>query len=114
VIEALLPPGDGLPGAIDAGAGSFLEALHANAAPRLRLGFRLAVFAATWVAPLGVRRLPPLGRLDPKDRERALAKMARSRSYPLRQLAGLLKTVVSLGYGADPVVLSAIRYGRRP
>ncbi|TMC49601.1 MAG: hypothetical protein E6J26_10195 [Chloroflexi bacterium] len=73
-----------------------------------------AVWAALWISPLLIGRLPPLTRLEPPARERALGAMARSRVYLLRQLLMLLKLVVGFCYGADPQVRAVIGYPRPP
>lgn len=113
VIDTLLPSGASplLPlGLLESGFESFWVESNADLAPRLRLAFRFALFTAAWVAPVMVRRLPPLGRLSPTDRERALAAMERSRLVILRQLVRILKTVAALHYGAHPEVRKAVGY----
>ena len=81
-----------------------------GAVPSLRWGFRAALFAAIWVAPLLIRRFPPLRLHDRPARERALAAMGTSRFYIIRQMLRLLKTIVCFGYGADRNVRDAIGY----
>ena len=85
-----------------------------TALPAWRWGFHAALWAATWIAPLLILRLPPLTQHERQTRERALAAMETSRIYFLRQLLGLLKTVVCFGYGADRDVRAAIGYPRQP
>jgi hypothetical protein len=68
------------------------------------------LIASIWVAPLLVRRLPPISRLPPNERRDALRAMEGSRSPVLRQLIRVLKTVIGLHYGALPEVRQAIRY----
>jgi len=113
VLDALLPAGAhpvlGI-GIDRPGFEAFLTELHRHAPPKLWRAFRLALFTAGWAAPLLVRRRPPIGRLSGADRERALAAMADSRVPELRQLVSVLKTVVSLHYGALPAVREAIGY----
>lgn len=87
---------------------TYLSEFRRHAPPKLWRAWRLALFAATWVAPLLLRRLPPIGRLSEADRERALAAMEDSRVPELRQLVSVLKTVVSLHYGGLPAVREAI------
>lgn len=112
VVETLLPSGADprLPlGALDAGFASFHDGeFSRTASSRMRLGFRVAVATATWVAPLLIRRVPPLARLDPDDRERALEAMASSRHPLLRDLVTLMKLVVCFTYGTDQRVRDAI------
>ena len=113
VIETLLPSSanDRLPfGAIDTGFEEFLEDFEALGAPQLRAVFRAALFVASWVAPLLVRRVPPISRLTPSERTAALQAMERSRLAGFRQLLRVLKTVVALHYGALPEVRRAIHY----
>jgi hypothetical protein len=76
----------------------------------LRRGFRAGLFVTTWIAPLLILRSPPLTLYDRPTRERALAAMATSRFYILRQMVQGLKTIASLGYGADRNVRDAIGY----
>ena len=57
-----------------------------------------------------MRRLPPLTRLQPADREAALRVMAASNVPELRQLVSVLKGVISLHYGSLPAVRQAIGY----
>lgn len=95
-------------GAFDAGFDDFHADFARTAAPRLRFGFRLGLQAATWLAPLLIGHLPPLARLRPAERERALDAMARSRYPLLRDLVIALKLVVSLSYGADARVRRCI------
>ena len=99
-----------LPGAFEAGFDDFYDEFARTAVAPMRLAFATALFAAIWVAPILIRRLPPLTRHSRTDRERALGAFATSRSPLLRQLATVLKAVICLGYGADPVVRRAIGY----
>ena len=113
MIDTLLPSSANqrLPfGAIATGFEEFLADFEAQGAPQLQAVFRVALFAAAWVAPLLVRRLPPLSRLTPTERADALGAMERSRLAPVRQLLRVLKTVVALHYGALPEVRRVIRY----
>lgn len=113
VLDTLLPPGShpvlGL-GISDTGFDLFLEEFDRVAPPHLRRAFRWGLLGGGWIAPLLVRRLPPLTRLRPADREAALMAMAASRVPELRQLMAVLKTVVSLHYGSLPAVRQAIGY----
>ena len=97
-------------GAFDAGFEDFYDDFARTAVAPMRLAFAAALFVATWVAPLLIRRLPPLTRHGRADRERALDALAASGSPLLRQLATVLKAVICLGYGADPAVRRAIGY----
>ena len=113
MIDTLLPSAANprLPlGAMESGFEGFLRAFEAQAAPQLRSAFRWALVASIWIAPLLIRRLPPIGRLTPSDRAAALRAMERSSVVALRQLVRVLKTVVALHYGAVPEVRQAIRY----
>jgi hypothetical protein len=109
----MLPSGShaALPiGALDTDFDGFCEDFARTAARSMRLAFAAALFAATWIAPLLIGRLPPLTRHARADRERALEALAMSRFSTLRQLAVVMKTVISLGYGADPEVRKALGY----
>ena len=116
VLDTLLPSGANplLPlGIFDAGFDAFWADLEQTALPAWGWGFRAAVVTAVWAAPLLIRRLPPLTRLDRSARERALTALGASRFALLRQMLTLLKTVAGLCYGADPRVRQAIGYPRR-
>jgi len=111
VVLSTLLPGGGPPldlGVLEAGFEDFYAEFERTAVPTLRRGFKLALFVALWVAPCLIGRLPPLTRHDRRTRERALAALGASRSYLLRQMLSLLKSVVALSYGADRRVREAI------
>lgn len=110
VIDALLPSGahPALPGAFEADFEAFHAEFERTASPSLRRGFKAALWAAAWLSPLLIGRLPPLDRLDAASRERALEALGRSRFYLLRQALLLLKAAVCFGYGADPKVRRAL------
>lgn len=112
-LEALAPAGgdEAVPvGLFEAGFDEFLKRFRAEAVPQLRLGFEAALWAAVWIAPLLIGRVPPISRLAPEARERALEAMFASRLYSLRQLGLLLKAVASFAYGADPRVRDAVGF----
>jgi len=112
VLDALLPSGgpEGLPGAFEAGFADFEKGFAADAPLPMRLGWRAALFAAYWVSPLLIGRLPPLARLAPEEREDALCAMGKSRSYLIRQVSLLLKAVTSFGYGGTKAVRRVVDY----
>lgn len=113
VVDALLPAREGaaLPwGAFDCGFDAFYAEFQKTAPVSFRLGFSAALFAGSWVAPLLIRRLPPLSRLPRDERESALEALGRCRFYPLRQCLLLLKAVCSFCYGADARVRAAIGF----
>jgi hypothetical protein len=117
VLDTLLPSHANpvLPlGIFDAGFDAFWADVEQTALPAWRWGFRAAVFTAVWVAPLLIRRRPPLTRLDRPARERALAAMGASRFPLIRQMLVLLKTIAGFCYGAGPRVRAAIGYPRQP
>lgn len=89
---------------------AFYREFAASAPRAIRVAFRLSLLSATWLAPLLIGKIPPLGRHERDVREHALEAMAASRYGTLRQLVTLQKTVVSLAYGADPNVREAIGY----
>jgi hypothetical protein len=116
VLDTLLPSQahPRLPlGLFEAGFDDFWAELERSALPAWVWGFRAALFCAVWVAPLLIRRIPPLSRLDRPARERALAAMGAARFYPLRQMLPLLKTLAGFCYGAHPAVRAAIGYPRQ-
>jgi hypothetical protein len=100
-------------GILDAGFEEFWSEVERTALPGWPLGLQAALFAVNWVAPLLIGRLPPLAMHDRPTRERALAAMAASRFSLLRQMMGVLKTIVSLCYGANRDVRDAIGYSRQ-
>ena len=100
-------------GILDAGFEEFWSEVERKALPGWPLGLQAALFAANWVAPLLIGRLPPLAMHDRLTRERALAAMAASRFSLLRQMMALLKTMVSFCYGANREVRDAIGYPRQ-
>jgi len=113
VLDALLPPRAHpllTVGVAGTGFELFLADLKKMSPPHLVRAFRVGLFAAGWFAPLLVRRRPPITRLSGPDRERALGAMAASPIPELRQLVSVLKTVVSLHYGALPAVRETIGY----
>lgn len=99
-----------LPGALETGFEDFHARFGREAVLAFRLSFAAALLAASWLAPLLIRRLPPLSRLSRDDREKALAAMAGSRVYLLRQLVLILKIVVCLHYGAQQAPRKAAGY----
>jgi hypothetical protein len=100
-------------GPVEAGFDDFHREFRRSVPRRFRLAFQLSLFGATWVAPLLIGRPPPIWLYRRPTRERALAGMGDSRIFLLRQLFALLKSVVSLCYGADPDVRQAIGYPPR-
>lgn len=113
VLETLLPAGEHptLPqGIFDAGFDAFWAEFERTALPSVRRTVRVAMFAAIWIAPLLIWRLPPVSLYDRPTRERALAAMDSSRVYVLRQMLQILKTSVCLCYGANPGVRAVIGY----
>jgi hypothetical protein len=113
ILDTLLPSGEHstLPyGIFDTDFEAFWSEFERTTLPSLRWGFRVALFATIWIAPLLIRRPPPLTLHDRPTRERALAAMETSRFYILRQMFQALKTTVSFCYGADRHVRDAIGY----
>ncbi len=112
VLDALLPPGgpEGLPGVFEAGFEAWEQGFAADAPPTMRVGWRAALFVAYWISPVLIARLPPLGRLNADERERALEAMGKSRFYLMRQCFLLLKAVTSFGYGSTTTVRRVVGY----
>ncbi|MBI5201789.1 MAG: hypothetical protein HY925_09415 [Elusimicrobia bacterium] len=113
VLSALLPGGADprLPvGLLESGFEEFYASFRAEAGPEMRVGFSAALWAAIWLAPLLIGKLPPITLLSPENRERALEAMLASRVYALRQLGLVLKAVASFHYGVDPRVRRAIGF----
>jgi hypothetical protein len=109
VLDTLLPA---LAGSRD--FDQFWADFERTSVPAWRWSFRAAVFAANWIAPLLIHRMPPLARYDRPTREQMLAALGASRSPTMRQMLATLKTLVSLYHGADPVVRAAIGYPNAP
>jgi len=101
-------------GLFDTGFDAFWLDVERTAVPAWRWGFYSALWVVTWIAPLLIRRLPPLTRHDRLTRERALAAMEASHIYFLRQMLALLKTIICFGYGADRDVRNSIGYPHQP
>lgn len=97
-------------GLFDAGFESFYQDFARTANGTLRHSFQLALFAAIWISPLLIGRIPPITLYSRETRERALTAMETSRFYVLRQLMLILKLVASLSYGANREVRDAIGY----
>ena len=74
------------------------DLLH-YAGRRSRWLFQLCLFLVSWLAPLWLRRLPPLGRLSPRDRVQALTRMEDSPTFSPLVLA--CKTVLCMVYYED-------------
>jgi hypothetical protein len=106
-LEDAEPP---LPGVLDTDFDGFVRSFLPSAHPLLSLGFRAGCLAAAWVSPVLIRRVPPITRLSPADRERALDAFSRTRVHSLRRLSGALRLVVALGYGGDERVRAAIGF----
>jgi hypothetical protein len=100
-------------GLFDTGFDEFYADFRATAAPAMKIGFRAALWAAVWLAPLLIGELPPISRLDPAARVRALEALFSSRIYALRQLGLVLKAVTCFCYGAHPRVRVAVGYPRQ-
>jgi hypothetical protein len=94
-------------GLFDTGFDDFWLDFQRSAPLETRRALQVALLTATWISPLLIGRLPPLGRHDQSTRERALAALETARLPVLRQLLSLLKLVASLGYGAHPAVRAA-------
>ena len=117
VLDTLLPSGADPNlkyGLFDTGFDTFWLDFERTTVSSLHWGFRAALFAATWIAPLLILRPPPLTLHDRPTRERALAAMGTSRFYLIRQMFQLLKATVCFCYGADPNVRDAIGYPLQP
>lgn len=112
VIDALGPSGHPVfkIGLLEAGFDAFWEDFRRTAPASMVLGFRAALWTASWLSPLLIGALPPLSRLSTEDRARALSAMGGSRFYLLRQLTLVLKAVCGFCYGAHPEVRRAIGY----
>ena len=116
VLDTLLPPHahPSVPhGLFDAGFENFYQNFARTANGTLRHGFQFALFAAIWISPLLIHRIPPITLHSRETRERALAAMESSRFYLLRQMLLILKNVASLCYGANREVRDAIGYPRQ-
>ena len=113
VLETILPDGvhPDLPVGLDgSGFEHFYASFSREASLKLRLPFRVALFLAIWVAPLLIRRLPPITLHDRPTRERALGRFFTARFFLFRQLALTIKLVLSLCYGADDRVRRTVGY----
>jgi hypothetical protein len=82
-------------GLFDTGFDQFWLDFQRSAPREARRALQVALFTATWIAPLLIGRLPPMGRHIQSTRERALAALETARLPQLRQLLGLLKLVAT-------------------
>lgn len=115
VLDTLLPSGahPKLPlGLMETNFDGFYAGFKQEASPAMIFGFRAALFAAIWAAPLLIGKLPPITRLKRPIREKALEAMGASRFYLLRQLMLVLKAVTCFCYGADRRVRDALAMPR--
>ena len=115
VLETLLPSGSHATltrGLFETGFDDFYNRFCASAGLELQQAFRAGLFAAVWISPLLIWRVPPITMYRLEVRERALEALAGTRWYLLRQVFQAVKTVVALGYGADPSVRSVLVSGR--
>ncbi len=112
VIDALLPKGEHphLPGAMSAGFEEAYRDFERTANLPMRAGFKAALAAAIWVAPVMIGAIPPFTRLSKENRERALRAMAKSDFYHVRQMLFLLKAVTSFCYGVHPEVRHTVGF----
>lgn len=99
-----------LPGVFDAGFDAMYADFRDNAVFEMRLGFRLALFVAIWIAPLLIGRVGPISRLARPERVAALNALYESRFNAMRQMVVILKVTICLAYGADPAVRRAIGF----
>lgn len=116
VLDTLLPSNSHptLPlGIFDAGFDEFFAEFEKTSIWRMRLGFKAALWAAVWVAPALIGKVPPITLHDRDSREKILEAMGRSPAYPLRQLFLVLKAVAAFCYGAHPAVRDAIGFPRQ-
>lgn len=113
VVDALVPPGGALPGALESGFEGFEARFRAEAPLTMSLGWRASLFLAAWLSPVLAGRLPPLDSLPEEDRAEVLASLGRSRIYLVRQCFLLLKMVVGLGWASTPGVRGPLRYDAR-
>lgn len=97
-------------GLFDVGFDDFYADFKKQAIPSIIFGFQFALFLAIWVAPLLLRKIPPITLYDRTERERILNAMYASRSYLIRQMFLIIKMTVCFCYGAAPEVRNAIGY----
>lgn len=87
--EAGLPPADRLDWLCD-DFDDFLE----QAGPRSELVLKGALFVATWIAPLAIRRRPPLSRLPARERCDALEAVEQTQvGLPILALKAVLCSI---------------------
>ncbi|MGH7272526.1 MAG: hypothetical protein ACREJ3_19020 [Polyangiaceae bacterium] len=116
VLGAIFPGSDdtGLADIRGMDVSAYLRALMQQLPFRAALGLRVAIWLAVFAPVAVLGRLVMLVRLGPSDREKVVAALFASRSYPLRSLMMILKTFGALLYAADAGVrtrLSASRAG---
>lgn len=95
-------------GIFDAGFDAWYRDFRASAVFSMQIGFWAALFVAIWIAPLLIKRLPPISLYDRDTRERALEALGKSDVYVLRQMLLLLKATICFCYGANREVRDAL------
>ena len=83
-----------------------LDDFLGRAGARGRTTFRLALFAITWLAPIVIGRLGPLGRLPIDERVHALEKMESTPGIGLALF--LVRAIVSIVYYEHPDAAASI------
>lgn len=73
--------------------------------------FRVGVAATSWIAPLLILRAPPLRRLQPRDRLRALQRYEAS---PLGLSLFAVKVFLGISWFEHPDVAREVRFDGRP
>lgn len=83
---------------------------HVNV--RARWLFRLALWVTVWFAPLWIGKIPPLGRLDVRDRARAIERLERA-GMPVAAAIMAVKAVLCILYFEHPEVAAEIHFDGR-
>ncbi len=94
----------GVPGIATMDIAGFLAEVCRQVPLKAALGLRIAIWIVA-LAPLFILgRFVTFASLATPDREKVLDTLLASKSYPIRSLVMILKTMGALLYGADPVV----------
>jgi hypothetical protein len=116
VIDTLIPD-DAHPqlkhGALKLGYAQYYEQWRKEAVFAMVFGFRFALFLAIWVAPLLIRKIPPITLYDRETRERIILALYTSKLYLFRQMFLLLKATILFHYAAQPEVRDAVGFPKQ-
>jgi hypothetical protein len=104
---------EGVPGIASMDIAGFLAEVCHRVPFKSAMGLRVAIWIAALAPLFVIGRFALLGSLAVVDRERVITTLLASKSYAVRSLVMILKTIGALLYGADPIVRARM-YARPP